>query len=163
MGIAVILAALFLQSTALKFLLPYHFVPNFCLIFLVFLAFYEVSVVGAVLSFIIGIAFDVSSGVLLGPWSASFTASYCVLILLSQRIFVDSFPAAMLVVFITTLFSTFIYTGLLYQFQPAAFDICDFVVEAAVTGAVSPFVLAFFQRLLVHRMALYSLRGSSVM
>lgn len=163
MGIAVILAALFLQSTALKFLLPYHLVPNFCLIFLVFLAFYEVSVIGAVLSFIIGIVFDVSAGVLLGPWSAAFTASYCVLILLSRRIFVDSFPAAMLVVFISALFSTAIYTGLLYQFQPATFDVYELLTEAAVTAAVSPFVLGFFQRLLVQKMALYSLRGSSVM
>ena len=159
LAIVVTMLALFLQGTLLKIVLPDHFVPNLCLIFVIFLAFYEVTVTGALISFIVGLSFDVSGGVLLGPWSASFTALYCMLILISRRIFIDSFPAAMLVTLFSTVFSTAIYTGLLYQFQPSTMEISSLLVESAVTAAVAPLVLWLLHNILIRKLSIYSVRG----
>ncbi|NMC63092.1 MAG: rod shape-determining protein MreD [SAR324 cluster bacterium] len=160
-GLVVTLIALILQSTLLKFFLPSQFIPNICLIFVLFLAFYEVSIVGAVLTFLVGLLFDVNSGVLLGPWSAAFSATFCVLSLLSRRIFLDSFLASSLLAFASGVFATAIYLGFLYQFQHSVLDITGFLTECLVTALIAPFFLFVFKVVLVRKWPIYAQRNIS--
>ena len=159
-GIVIAILLLFVQSTLLRFVLPDHFVPNLCLLFVVFLSFHEPSVAGAVLSFLIGLLFDVSAGVLLGPWSAAFTALFSILTLLSRRIYLESIPASLLVGFMSALLATTIYTGLLYQFQPAVLDVPSLLIECGVTACVAPLLLRVFYELFVQRFTIYGSRGA---
>ena len=155
------LVALFIQGTALKFILPDHTVPDFCLILVVFLAFNEVSYTGALFSFLLGLIFDLSSGVVLGPWSAAFSATYSVLCVVSKRVFLDSIPAAFLVIFISCLLSNFVYTGLLYQFNSRGIDIVFNLQESFITALVAPLVLSFYQWLLIRKWSVFLARGGS--
>ena len=158
-GIVVTLIALFAQSTLVRFMQP-HVVPNFCVLFVVFLSFHEATLVGAFMTFLVGLIFDVSSGVLLGPWSAGFTATFCVLTLLSKRVYLESLPAAVLVGFLSALLSTSIYTGLLYQFQPQSLEASSLLIESGMTAIVAPVVLRMFYALLVQKLSIYGLRGA---
>ena len=93
------LISIALQSSVLKVMLPNSIIPNFILILVVFIAFYECSTLGAVIAFLLGFEIDIYSGQLLGPYAAASVAVFCVLSSLSQRIFVESPVAILLTVF----------------------------------------------------------------
>lgn len=154
--------AIFLQSTFLKYILPEHAVPDFCLLFVVFLAFNEGSAFGAVLAFLVGLLFDLSSGLIIGPWSASFSAGYALLSLLSRRVFLDSLPAAFLVVLMTAIFCNAIYVGLLFEFRPGGIDVISFLLESLSTAIFAPFVMRFLTFLLVRKFTVFAVgRGTT--
>ena len=159
-GLIVGMAALILQSTLLKFMLADHAIPNFCFIFVVFLAFNEVSIAGAVLVFLLGLLFDLSSGVILGPWAGAFAASYTVLCLVSRRVFLDSVPAAFLLTFLGAYFSNLIYILLVFQFHVVDGYWMTNLVESSITAVIGPFVLSFFYALFVKRWNIFASRGT---
>ena len=159
-GIFIGLIALLIQSSALKFLLPDHTVPNFCLVFVVFLAFNEVSITGAVLVFLLGLIFDLSSGVLLGPWAGAFAGTYTILCLISRRVFLDSIPAAFLIILIGSYLSNLLYISLAFQFRVPQSDWVSNLIESSITAAIGPIVLGVFYSLLVRRWSVFASRGS---
>lgn len=84
------LILLLLQSTALGLLLPASLIPNLLLCLCLYLALFEGGAIGLLGSFIAGLFLDLASATLLGPWAGAFVIIYCVLSVLSDRIFVES-------------------------------------------------------------------------
>lgn len=136
--------AIFIQGTLLKLIAPGSMVvPNMLLLLVGFLAFYEVSIFGAVLSFCIGLTLDLSSGLLLGPWGAAFVSVYGMLSALSQRLFVESPLASFVAMFFSSILASFVYLVIVLQFQPLVSHKLSFswllLVEAIFTAVLAPF------------------------
>lgn len=160
-GIIAGLFILLLQSAVFNTFLPEHWVPNICLIFIVFLAFNEVSVAGAFLPFIIGLEFDFSTGVIVGPWAGAFTATYTILSLISKRVFLDSSVAGFVFVFVSAFIANLIYLGLLYQFGEGGGEIIHNTVNSFATALVAPVFLSLFHWLFIRRWSVFYSKGSS--
>jgi len=143
------LLAIFLQGTVLRSLLPSAAViPNFLVVLVIFLAFYETSVQGVWLAFLLGLELDLYGGVLLGPWAGAFAVTFCVFALLSQRIFVESGVAAFLVVFVASLFGHLIYLVMTFEFQMVRSGFISIsLTEALLNGLVALPVLVLLRRL----------------
>jgi rod shape-determining protein MreD len=136
---------LFLFQILLEFHLhPYPFLtPNLLLILVVYLGFFEVSPLGALLSFLLGIIFDLGTGTLLGPWAGSFVAVFTTLALLSQRIFVHSPLSSAASSFVSSLIANLSYSLLVQGVRKVgAGSVWDFVGEAFVTALVTPLLFA---------------------
>jgi rod shape-determining protein MreD len=140
--------SLLLQSTVLPETLPAYCVPNFMLMVIVFLGFFEVSIMGVFLSFTVGLVFDLFSGTLLGPWAGSFVFVYAVLAIFAQRLFVLSGATIVLSVFVAGLVTNLLYLGLLYQFQPIARSLFPLSMVTSLVSAISAPVLFPLFRLL---------------
>lgn len=144
------------QGTFLKYgFSPNWIVPNFLLIFVVYLSFYEATPFGAVLSFLLGIEFDLASGELLGPHAASMAVVFGFLSSVTQRIFVDSVLAVFLAVFLSSMFAHLIYVILLFEFKPSQ-SLLSLLVEfslpeALLTALVAPVMFSILRRLLLQR------------
>jgi len=96
--------------------------PQGLLVCVVFLAFHEFSVMGAVLAFLLALLLDMSSGLALGPWAGSYTLVYAVFAFLSQRLLVESRLVAMLVVAAASLLSGGAFLALASGSQVLAVD-----------------------------------------
>ena len=141
------LTGLVLQGVVLQGFLPAYIIPNLLLILVVFLGFSEVSVLGAILAFLVGFLFDLFSATLLGPWAGSFSLVYVLFALFAQRLFTRSSATIMLSVFIANAISTASYFGLLYQFQPIHSQLFSVsLVESLSSALVAPFVFRILQR-----------------
>ncbi len=79
-----------LQSFLVRMGLHTSLVPDLVFIFVLFLSFYELSVFGALLVFLVGLIVDLSGGMLLGPWAGAYIICFGMLSLVSDRIFVES-------------------------------------------------------------------------
>ncbi|MDC0358548.1 rod shape-determining protein MreD [Oligoflexia bacterium] len=144
------LVGIFVQETLLSSILLPYLVPNFLLIIVVFLAYYEASAFGACLAFMVGLIYDVSSGVVLGPWAASFVLVFAVFCSLSQRVFLESYLAAFLAVFLSTMLCNGAYIALVGGFgveTSVMFSVS--LIEGVVSGLLAPFVLKAFKKLLL--------------
>lgn len=154
---------LVLQGVMLRALLPVYLIPNFLLIVIVFLGFYEVSVLGVILAFACGLIFDLFSGVLIGPWAGSFVFVYALLALFAQRLFTRSLSTIMLSVFLANVIATAMYFALLYQFQSIEGRLfSSFLVESISSALIAPIVFALLSRVAVSGGPKRSSRGSLV-
>lgn len=141
---------LILQGVVLHSLLPVYLIPNFLLIAVVFLGFYEVSVLGVVLAFLCGLIFDLFSGTLIGPWSGSFVFVYALLALFAQRLFTRSRSTVMLSVFLANVIATALYFALLYQFQSIEGRLFSIsLIESLSSALFAPLVFALLNRIAV--------------
>lgn len=146
------LAAIALQGTLLKSLLPEYLMPNLILIIVVFLGLHEVSIFGLLLVFALGLLLDLSSGVLLGPWSGAFVVVFLLLALLAQHIFLDSLLTIVLGVFFASLVSDVIYLILIYKFQPATQQVASSSLLGALTTVLAgPPLFGALRRLIPDR------------
>lgn len=150
------LIAIFVQGTMLKSLAPGAIiVPNLFLVLVAFLAFYEVSVFGAILVFILGLELDVASNVLLGPWAASLVAVYGILSSVSQRVFVESTLAIFLGVLCACILATFVYLVIVFQFQPRVGGLLSYtltlLVEALFSAILAPLIFGALKAFFVGR------------
>lgn len=148
--------ALFLQTAVLRGIFPASvMVPNLMLAIVAFLAFHEVSPYGALLSFLIGIQFDLASGVLLGPWAAAFVAVYGFLSVISQRMFVESSFSIVVAVFFSALVSHLVYMALLYQFSSHEVTLFVFsarmMSEAILSAVCAPLIFKLLMMLRISR------------
>lgn len=141
--------SLILQGVVLHSVLPAYMIPNLLLVLVVFIGFYEVSVLGVVLAFSCGFLFDLFSGTLIGPWSGSFVFIYVLLALFAQRLFTRSSSTVIISVFIANVISTTLYFALLYQFQPIRGSLFSVsVIESLSSAIVAPFVFLLLGKLL---------------
>jgi len=145
------LGAIFLQGTLLRTFLPPIIIPNLMFILLIFLSFYAVSVSGALLVFLLGLMLDLFSGVLLGPWAASFMVVFIIISLLSQRLFVETFIASCLAVFVGSLICSLAYKTITYGLMFDGNSFVFFLVEAFVTAVFAPFVFHGLRAVLLRR------------
>lgn len=143
------LLAVFVQGTLLKSVLPELPVPDLLLILVVYLAFYDSSPLGAVLTFVLGLQFDLFSEMLLGPRAGSLVIVYGVLAALSQRLFVESLFAAFVSVFLSSVVNSVVYIILLSDAKPThAYFFYIALLEALFTALIAPFLFKGLKRIL---------------
>lgn len=144
------LLSVLIQGTLIKALFPGAVVPGLLLVLVVFLAFYETSVLGVVLSFFLGIEYDLCSGLMIGPWAGSFVVVFGVVASLSQRIFVESPVAVMVTVFLSSLLSNFVFLLIVLQVRHTSIAFgWTFFIEALLTSAVCVPLFSLYRKLLV--------------
>ncbi len=142
------LVGILLQGTIFRLVLPASLVPHLLLVLTLYLAFYETSVLGVFLSFFLGLLLDLSTGLLLGPWAASFVVIYCVLSLVSDRIFVESGLAAVVIAFFSTVGLHVVHFLLATNLRPAIGELVSgALLQAFVTGVCAPFLFLLFRRI----------------
>lgn len=143
------LVGIFIQGSLLRYLLPDFAIPNLLLILVVFLGFFEISPIGAILAFLIGAFLDLSSGVLLGPSAGSYTLIFGALAALSTRLFVESGFAVAVTVFLCSIFGNLVYLLLVSQFSPSAGRSFGLLFGEAFTSALlAPVIFIFLKRIL---------------
>ncbi|MFM1847618.1 MAG: hypothetical protein RL417_1092 [Pseudomonadota bacterium] len=146
------LIAIFIQGTVLREIAPAFVVPNILLIVVVFLGFFEASLRGATLTFLLGLELDFANGLLVGPWAGAFIVSFGILASLSQRIFVESPLAAVVAAFGSSLVSSLVYFTLVYEFHPRVTVMVPFsILEAGMNAALAPIVFVFLRTVLFPR------------
>ena len=147
------LTLIFFQGTIMHALLPAAVTPNLLIVLVVFLAFYEATVFGTVLVFVLGVILDMySSSLLVGPWAAAFVTVFGVLALLSQRIFVESFWAAVLSGLLASLLSDLVYLLVVFEFHPTGTQFVSIAFLSAVaTAIVAPPLFFMLRWILSHR------------
>jgi rod shape-determining protein MreD len=138
--------AIFVQGTLFREIAPHAVVPNFLLLMIVFLGFFEATIRGATLVFLLGVELDFASGLLVGPWAGAFIVSFGILASLSQRIFIESPLASVLAVFAGSIVSNFVYFVLVYEFHPSVTEVAPFsLLESALNALCAPFVFALLR------------------
>jgi rod shape-determining protein MreD len=126
---------------------PAWLIPQGLLVCVVFLAFYEFSLAGVVMAFLLGLLLDMSSGVLLGPWAGSYIIVYAIFAFLSQRLFVESVVVKMSVVAVGTILGGIVFLLLAFEYQSVSRE--DLVVlcgQALASAAVAPVVFKVLSR-----------------
>lgn len=98
-----------LQSSVLSVLLPPWTQPNLLILIAVFLAFYFPTMLGSFFSFVIGLQYDLTSGLLVGPWAGVMVLTFGLVAALSQRIFVESSFAIFVAVVLMAITGDLIY------------------------------------------------------
>ncbi|MCB0332515.1 MAG: rod shape-determining protein MreD [Bdellovibrionales bacterium] len=142
------LLGVLIQGTFFRFFLSASFVPHLLLLLTLYLAFYETSVLGVFLSFFLGLLLDLSTGLLLGPWAASFVVVYCFLSLVSDRIFVESGLAAVVISFFSTIGLHIVHFLLATNLRPALSEWgSGALIQGVMTGICAPFLFHLFRRL----------------
>lgn len=150
---------LIMQGSVLRVFMPAYLIPNFILVLVVFLGFYQVSALGVVLSFFAGVLFDLFSGTLIGPWAGSFVFVYALLAIFAQRLFIHSVSTVMLSVFFANVIATGLYLALLYQFQPIRGGLLSVsLIESLVSALVAPAIFALCRMLLIGKVDKNSVR-----
>jgi rod shape-determining protein MreD len=137
-AVCIVFALLLLVAQNLFFHLgiPAWATPQGLLVCVVFLAFYEFSVTGGVVAFILGLLLDMSSGIVLGPWAGSYTLLYTLLAFISQRLFVESRLVAMVVVAGSTFLAGGAFLALAYEYQVISKDDVITLLGQGMTSAL---------------------------
>jgi len=129
-------------------------VPNLCLIMGVFLAFYEVSTLGAIITFFIGLELDLFSGVRIGPWAGTLVLLFGLIACFAQRIFVESAFAGILAVFFASLTSSIIYLLFVLDRTPINTMLLWHIFgEAVFTAILAPLFFKILKKILYKREA----------
>ncbi len=138
---------LLIQGEILKPLLPIIFMPNIFLIGVIFLSFYEINLLGPILSFILGIVLDISSGELLGPWAASFVIIYTIFTMCSGRVFIDTLTSLIILSIISSILCDLIYIALVCTFLPNVEHLGLYIILGSFSTALcSPFVIKILKK-----------------
>ncbi len=151
--VVVTLLAVFLQAAVFGTFFPRWMVPNLCLVVVVFLGIFETTILGAVLAFIVGLALDLSSGQLIGPWSGSFVTVFGVLTQFGRRLFVDSTVSIAIIVFAASVFGSIVYVFLLSQFRVSMGDIFSLTLfgSSCMAALSSPIVFGWLKRSMIKK------------
>ena len=127
--------------------LPAWVIPQGLVTCVVFLAFYDCDVWGAITVFLLGLLLDLSSATLLGPWAAAFVAVYFGLTFLSQRLFVESPMVAMMVTGVSTMVAGSLYLLLAFEYQAISLgDLATLAGQALASALVSPLIIRLLTR-----------------
>ena len=118
--ILVAYAALLVQVAVLPAYLADPFQPNLLIIIAVYLGLREGGWHGGVLAFLLGLVEDCFSGIYLGLSAFSFLAIYLAMRKVSGRLYTDSFPLILLVVFLASIANGLLHLLLLLLFSAAA-------------------------------------------
>ncbi|MEY4667704.1 MAG: rod shape-determining protein MreD [Pseudomonadota bacterium] len=157
------LVAIALQGILGHLGLADRFIPQFLVIFVVYLSFAEVNAFGCLMSFVVGLLLDFSSAVLVGPWAGSFVVIFCVLALLSRRLFIDSGLAAMVITFVSVVVANILFSLFGDEYPVLTWEYPQKVLgQALATALVAPILLGFLARRWRRASSAYVGRGNSV-
>ena len=143
--------ALLIPGTVLRTVFPQLVAPNLLAVLLVWVAFHEVSALGALLAFLLGLELDFCSGTLLGPWAGAYAAVFGLLVLSSKRIFIESPSVVFIAVFAAVLLSSGIYHVMLVLIYGAARlevfgALTTALLEAGASAILAPILFHFVPR-----------------
>jgi rod shape-determining protein MreD len=126
---------------------PEWLLPQGLVACVVYLAFFESSVIGALLAFSCGLLLDLTTATVLGPWAGAYVLVYALLSFMSPRLFVESSLVTMVVTAVTSVFSGAVYLFLAFEYQSLSRE--DFVMllgQAVASALVAPMVVAILGR-----------------
>ncbi|MCI5065530.1 rod shape-determining protein MreD [bacterium] len=150
-----------IEGLLLQIGVPLALVPEFVLLFVIFLSFYVASSYGVFLAFLCGFLVDMSSGGLLGPWAGSYVICFGAVSLISDRIYVESGFSLVFISVVLTLLSQIIY--LLISIDPFSqlfsewLSLCG---RAMSTAVMAPLFFPFLRKLFSYSRG-DSIRGRS--
>ena len=134
--------AILLQAALAQAGLPGYLLPQLALLVVVQAAFLEHGVQGVAASFLIGLALDFSSALLVGPWAGAFVAVYAGLTIVSRGLFVDSALVTVLAAFLSSVAAGVFFSVLSPNSDLSALGhILHIISQAAVTAACAPLFL----------------------
>ena len=143
------LISVLLQGTILRAILPGWLIPNLIVLGAVFLGFYEGTIFGALLCFMLGLQLDLAGAQLLGPWAGALVVVFGLVSSMQTRIFVDSPLAASITVFACSLVASGVYLIISYQFQKSILEVASFsVAEGLITALLAPLLFPLLRYLL---------------
>lgn len=146
---ATAVVAMVLQSTVFARLLPITgVIPNLMLVLVVVLGVRHQGVRGVVAAFALGYVLDTFVGTTLGLHSLAFTVVYAVIVVLAQMVRIDRGIAIVVAVVVAGCVYSLVTAGiaqLAHGGPPLGDALRQGLVEALVTGALSPAVLAFLE------------------
>jgi len=129
--------------------LPFRTAPNFSIILLVYLAFYEQNVFGALCAFLLGLQLDFCTGLLLGPWAGAFVLVFSCVAYLTQRFFMQSVFTLMGTVLVSTIVTHIAYSfSILWYLPVAKMSWMKVSLEALTTMLVAPLTMYFIRYLI---------------
>lgn len=120
------------------------------IILVVFLAFDFRNIGDIWLAFVFGMALDMLSGILIGPWSAATVSVYTFCCFISRRVFIDNILVLMGVTFISILLGSSVnqlliaHAPRMEQFEMVVF-IKKLLQEAFLSAIVAPIIFFFFR------------------
>ncbi len=144
-----------LQGALLYVGVPSYLLPQFTIIFIVYLAFHQSGIGGAFEAFGLGLLMDFASAVLVGPWAGAFVSVYGAVALASPRMFVESGLVIAVTTFLSVVAADLVYLGLAYEYQPSSASyLLETLSQGVVTAAIAPVVTAVLRKVLVRKPAI---------
>jgi len=135
------LVLLIIQETARYYSRPsLDVVPNLLIVLVVLLAFHELTVLGAVLTFILGVQYDIAAGTgVIGPWAGAFVGVFFLTGVLSQRVFSESGISVVFATALATGLSAVIYHLINFKVSTQLPSSAKLILlEALLTAIVGP-------------------------
>ncbi len=130
------------QGSLLHMGMPVAVVPQLIVVLIIALAFTEVSTFGCVMAFSLGLVMDFSSAVLVGPWAGALVLVFGTLAVLSQRLFIESGIAAMVITFLAVVGANILFSLFGTEYPSMTWEYPKQILgQAMVTALVAPFLL----------------------
>lgn len=121
-------------------------IPNIALVLVVYLGFHDATILGVVLTFLLGTITDLSSGYVLGRWAAGFLIVFGIISALSQRLFVESGIAVVVISGVGVLLANVVYGALSIDSLPdSGRMIVSILGEVLATALLAPFLFRLFR------------------
>lgn len=141
---------LFISASVFHATFPAAVAPDFILILGVALAFYFPGKWGLLLAFSLGVLGDFASAQYLGPNAAGLVVAFCLVGMISNRLYADRFIALMILTFICSLAKSLTIFSMYFVFLPDKRTIFyplfqTILLEALITAIMSPIVLALLR------------------
>jgi rod shape-determining protein MreD len=157
------IVALVAQGSARHMGLPEIAVPQVLVVVVVSLAFSEVNAFGCVMAFVLGLLLDFSSAVIIGPWAGAFVVVFGVLALLSQRLFIESGVAAMVISGLAVIAANLLFSVLGAEYPIITWEYPQRILgQAVATALFAPLLLGAISRRSRKRTGLFAGRRSAV-
>lgn len=145
------LIAILVESLCVQYL-PAYAVPHLLVCLVVYLAFFELSIIGAFFAFFLGLLADFSSGIIVGPWAGALVATYGLISLISQRLFVHSALVMFTAAAAASLASDIFYWLLVLEIRSVNSGVFGILFgRALLTGLVAPLLQVILSRLEARR------------
>ena len=157
-GLALVIA----QGLLHRLGMPEWLLPQGLIVCVVYLAFFESSVAGALLAFACGLLLDLTTATVLGPWAGAYVLAYAILSFVSPRLFVESIAVTMLVAGVTSVFAGSVYLFLAFEYHSLSRDnIAGLLGQASASAVVAPVVSSILARVCGRQMS-RSMRQTSL-
>jgi len=127
--------------------IPEWLLPQGLIACVVYLAFFESSVAGALLAFACGLLLDLTTATVLGPWAGAYVLVYALLSFMSPRLFVESAVVTMLVAGVTSVFAGSVYLFLAFEYQALSReDLVMLLGQGLSSAVVAPMIVSVLGR-----------------
>lgn len=136
---------LVLQGGLILLSVPAWLMPQCAIVSVVFLSFYECSVVAACVAFLLGLLVDLASGVAVGPWAGSYVFVFGLLTICSQRLFLESLAVRVVVGGVTSIVAGLFFS--LLAVKSAALTLSQLVIQGGLTALCAPFIFLILHRI----------------